>query len=138
MLLTRECDYAIRIMRALDGGEIINVQEICRREDITVPVAYKLTRKLEKSGCIQSHRGSSGGYSLSREMEEVTLYDICTAVDQELFINKCTSPEGECSRNTREHPCTVHQEMCRLQEILTKELRARSLREILDRKQMAV
>lgn len=134
MLLTRECDYAVRIMRALASGEIVSVQEICRREDITVSIAYKLTRKLEKAGCIQSHRGSSGGYSLKRRLDEVTLFDICTAVDKDLFVNSCTGPEGDCSRNTGEHPCMVHQEMCRLQAVLTKELRARSLREILEHK----
>ena len=32
MLFTKECDYAIRIMRALSSGELISVSRICEME----------------------------------------------------------------------------------------------------------
>ena len=50
MLFTKECDYAIRIMRALSSGELISVSRICEMEHLPSAMTYKITRKLEKSG----------------------------------------------------------------------------------------
>lgn len=34
MLFTKECDYAIRIMRALSSGELISVSRVCEMEHL--------------------------------------------------------------------------------------------------------
>ena len=52
MLMTRECDYAVRILRALADGEMKSVVQICRAEDLKTAIAYKLTRKLEQAGIL--------------------------------------------------------------------------------------
>lgn len=131
MLLTRECDYAVRIIRALGSGEIINVQEISVAENISVQITYKLARKLEKAGIIQSFRGVKGGYALKKELGQITLYDIFIAVDQKLLITECTKHDYVCSQNSKESPCVVHKEFCRLQGIITHELKANSLLDIM-------
>ena len=35
MLITRECDYAVRIVRALAGGEKLCVNQVCEKEELT-------------------------------------------------------------------------------------------------------
>lgn len=131
MLLTRECDYAIRIIRALKGGDIVSVQEISQKEGITASIAYKLARKLEKSGYLKSYRGSNGGYALNKRLSQVTLYDLCQAVDKKIFICSCANREFACTQNTVEKPCRVHQELCRIQKLVETELKAKPLSEIL-------
>lgn len=54
MLFTKECDYAIRIMRALSSGELISVSRICEMEHLPSAMTYKITRKLEKSGFLKA------------------------------------------------------------------------------------
>ena len=51
MLITRECDYAVRV-RARTGGrqERVSVRDICDKELITAPFAYKILKKLQKAG----------------------------------------------------------------------------------------
>lgn len=49
MLITRECDYAVRVIRALSGAERLSVGEICEREEITAPFAYKILKKTSES-----------------------------------------------------------------------------------------
>ena len=73
MLITRECDYAIRIIRALSPGDIMNVPTICEKESLTSAITYKMARKLEKAGLIKSYRGSAGGYALNCDLEHTTL-----------------------------------------------------------------
>ena len=48
MLITRECDYAVRVIRALSGEERLSVSDICEKESITAPFAYKILKKLQK------------------------------------------------------------------------------------------
>ncbi|MBN7772212.1 RrF2 family transcriptional regulator [Clostridium aminobutyricum] len=133
MLFTRECDYAIRILRALSGSEIVNVQDISKRENISIQMAYKLTRKLEKSGIIKSYRGVNGGYALKVSLKDLTLFELFTALEQNFFMTECTNHSSVvCSQNTAEKPCMVHKEFCRLQEIMYNEMKRRSLLDIIN------
>ncbi len=130
MLLTRECDYAVRILRALSGGDTVSIPDICRREEIKLPVAYKLAARLEKAGYLSAYRGSGGGYALKADLKQITLYDVCRAVDQKLFLAGCVEPGFFCARNGNEGKCGVHRELCRIQGLLVRELSRRSLHEI--------
>ena len=132
MLFTRECDYAVRIFRALADGELVNVQDISQLEDISVSITYKIARKLEKAGYIKSYRGTNGGYRLKASLEKVTLYDVFLTIDRNLFITSCTKKEFQCNRNQAENPCMVHKEFLRLQDMIEKELKSRSLLEIMN------
>lgn len=131
MLITREVDYAVRILRVLSEGRTVSVQEICRKENVSVSIAYKITRKLEKAGIIKSYRGMNGGYALSADLDKITLYDVIRVVDKELLITECLGHSYTCSQNTEKKPCSVHGEFCRLQSLLIRELKSRSLLTIL-------
>lgn len=131
MLITRECDYAIRMIRALSGGEIVNIQTICEKEDINSPIAYKVARKLEQSGLLKSYRGSTGGYALNCDLEQTTLYDILTAVDSKLLLIECMQSGYECSVNRPKHPCFAHKEFLKIQTNLIQELKDCSLAKLL-------
>ena len=48
MLFTKECDYAIRIMRALSDGELVSVSNICGAEQL--PSAIQNYQKTGKTG----------------------------------------------------------------------------------------
>ena len=39
MFITRECDYAVRVVRALWGESRLSVSDICEKEAITAPFA---------------------------------------------------------------------------------------------------
>lgn len=131
MLFTRECDYAVRIIRSLSTGEITSIQYICEKEQITSAIAYKIARKLEKAGLLKSYRGSAGGYALNCDLEKLTLYDIFTVIDPKLLLIDCMQPGYECSLNSQKHPCHVHKEFCRIQSQLNRELKEKSLAKIL-------
>lgn len=130
MLITRECDYAVRIIRALANGAVVSVQDICRQEDISVSITYKITRKLEKAGMIESYRGINGGYALKRPVQDLTLYDVIAVIEPNLLITECTGHGYACSRNSEGHVCGVHGEFCRIQAVVVRELKARPLSEL--------
>ena len=132
MLITRECDYAVRVVRALAAGRRMSVGDICEREFITAPFAYKILKKLQKAGIVKGFRGVHGGYSLNCKAEDLTLYDIYTAIDPEFLIIDCLETGYDCPRNGEgDHACSVHCELCEIQKELRALLRRRNLKELI-------
>lgn len=132
MLITRECDYAVRVLRAMVGAERVSVGEICEKELITAPFAYKILKKLQKSGFVRGYRGVHGGYSLDCDLEKITLYDVYTAIDPGMFIIDCLDPDYSCARNGKgEAACTVHCELCEIQNELIRLLKRKTLKELM-------
>ncbi|MCL2865142.1 MAG: Rrf2 family transcriptional regulator [Lachnospiraceae bacterium] len=132
MLLTRECDYGVRIIRALSNGEKKMVKTICMEEKVPDQYAYKILKKLEKAGFVQSMRGRDGGYQLIKSLDTFSLYDVVISIDENLFIAGCLYDDDFCSFRDGEHPCKVHKELDRVQQVLVKELKAKKITEIME------
>lgn len=133
MFITRESDYAVRVIRALAGEQRLSVSEICERESITAPFAYKILKKLQKSGIVRGFRGVHGGYSLDRQPDEMTLFDVYSAIDPDLFIIECMDPSRQCLRNGEDGlPCLVHRELDSIQTELWNLLKRKTLQQIMD------
>jgi Rrf2 family protein len=130
MFLTKECDYGIRIIRALSNGEKKTAEEICAAESIPGQFAYKILKKMERGGFIQSCRGRDGGYWLVKSLDEITIHDIITTIDDYLFLNECLRDDRPCTRNPKSTPCAVHIELERIQDILISQLRLKSIRDV--------
>ena len=130
MLLTRECDYGLRIIRALSTGEKSTAEEICASENIPGQFAYKILKKLERAGFLQSSRGRDGGYWLVKPLSSVSIYDIVSSIDENLFINECLRDDRPCVRNHPGDACAVHMELDRIQGILVEELRRKAIVEV--------
>jgi Rrf2 family protein len=131
MFLSKECDYAIRVMRSLSDKEMRSVRTICDMEVIPQAFAYKIIKKLEKAGLVVSYRGANGGYKLIADPDEVTLLDVVNAVDRDIFINECLQKGYECPRNTDGNHCGVHLELDRIQGLITEELKGKTLASII-------
>ena len=86
MFITRECDYAARVLRALSAETRLSLNEICEKESITAPFAYKILKKLQKAGIVKGYRGVHGGYAMNKSLGELTLFDVYKAIDPDLFI----------------------------------------------------
>jgi Rrf2 family protein len=130
MFLTKECDYGLRIVRALGDGEKKNAEKICKIEHIPSQYVYKTLKKLDKAGIVRSIRGRGGGYSLNMPLDSFSIYDVVYAVDEELFLNACLRPDEMCLRNSMEKPCVVHAELERIQSALSFEMKRNSIKEI--------
>ncbi len=130
MLFTKECDYGVRVMRALSSGELLSVSKICEMEYLPSAIAYKVTRKLEKARLLASRRGVNGGYFLRRPLSDISLYDVCTAIEPDILLMECMKDSNCCPKNTKDAPCMVHKEFCRLQSLLLQEMKAKFLSEL--------
>lgn len=135
MFITRECDYAVRVIRALAGEARLSVSDICEKEMITAPFAYKILKKLQKAKIVKGYRGVHGGYSLNTEVSQLTLYDVYHAIDPDMFIIECMNPGYSCSRDGEgANACAVHQELEAIQGEVWNLLKRKTLAELLEKK----
>lgn len=97
MIITRETDYALRILRALSDGHRHTMKNICEEAVVPQQFAYKIIAKLAKGGVVDSVRGSGGGCLLDCDLRELSLYRLLEIMGDDDRINACMASEYECS-----------------------------------------
>jgi Rrf2 family protein len=133
VLITKETDYALRILRALASGEQLTTAALAQGEQIPQQFAYKILKKLEKAGFLQILRGKDGGCVLTADLEKITLYDLLQAMEEDSSVSTCMKPDYRCSwRSAHDgRACRAHLKLLTIQEKLDRELNSHSMREVL-------
>lgn len=131
MVINREMDYAVRILRQLDRDGFMTAAAMSEREDVSLDFARNILRKLKKAGMVEILRGAGGGYQLTRSCADLTLWDVKQAVDPEPMMNRCMA-DGYVCNGSCGNACAVHQECARIEAIMEAELSRKSLKEIFD------
>ena len=97
--LSKMTDYAVVVMArmARDGACVQTVPQLAERTGVPAPTVAKLMKLLAPAGLMESHRGATGGYSLTRAAEEISIADIISAVDGPIALTACVDgAEGHC------------------------------------------
>jgi len=92
MKLTSKGRYAVMAMADLAKNNVkepTSLAEISLRQGISIAYLEQLFLKLRKNNLVQSVRGPSGGYLLSKNPEEIKLLSIISAVDEKVKTVKC-------------------------------------------------
>jgi len=133
MLITREIDYALRILRALQNNQQLTAAELAKGEQIPQQFAYKILKKLKKGQLVNIYRGITGGYALAVDLHHVSLYDLTEIMDGEEKLASCMKPGYQCSwRLARGNStCKAHINLLQIQQEFTKQLQSYNLYEIL-------
>ena len=76
MIITKETDYALRILRVLLDGEKHSVAEMSETELIPNQFAYQILRKLSAGNLVRVSRGALGGCALSCDLDATSLYAV--------------------------------------------------------------
>lgn len=132
MYITRETDYALRILRALASGEKMTAEQICDQEALPQQFAYKILKRLSKAEWLQSIRGADGGFKLTQNLKKVNLLDLMHTMDSTPLVGACMDHAYECSWQTKhQKPCSFHNYLAELQTVLTGQLQSKTLDEII-------
>ena len=110
MKLTSKGRYAVMAMADLaknEAKEPISLTEISLRQGISIAYLEQLFLKLRKSNLVQSSRGPSGGYVLSKPPGEIKLLSIISAVDEKITTVKCRK-ESKKGCNGKSIKCITH------------------------------
>ena len=121
LLITRQVDYTLRIVRALHRHGLQSAAAIAEREHMQKAITLKLLKKLSAAGIVESRRGVNGGYLLTRSCDELTLLDLFCAAGEPPLLNRCQNPDYRCE-NHPDRGCGLCREFCRIQTVLEAEL----------------
>ena len=110
MKLTSKGRYAVMAMGDLakiNAKEPTSLAEISLRQGISIDYLEQLFLKLRKNNLVQSSRGPSGGYVLSKPPGEIKLLSIISAVDEKIKTVKCKK-ESKKGCNGKSIKCITH------------------------------
>ncbi|MEX2451109.1 MAG: SUF system Fe-S cluster assembly regulator [Rhodospirillales bacterium] len=95
--LNRLTDYAIVAMSKMAHGKerVRTATQISLETGVPVPTIAKLLNVLVKGGLVVSHRGATGGYTLSRPALEITAADIIQTIEGPIALTACVEGSDE-------------------------------------------
>lgn len=120
--MTREMDYALRILRALYQDKQLSAAAIAEKEHMSKAITLKILKQLHSAGLVDSRRGPSGGYLPQHPCDKLYLGDLFQALGDPVFVNRCQRPGYQCE-NRRPGSCGLCRELSRIQTVLDGELR---------------
>ena len=133
MKLTSKGRYAVMAMADLAKHNIkepISLTEISLRQGISIAYLEQLFLKLRKNNLVQSVRGPSGGYVLTKTPEQIKLLSIINAVDEKIKTLKCRK-ESKRGCNHKSIKCITHNLWDDLEAHINKFFENNTLKDIL-------
>ncbi|HEC22053.1 MAG TPA: Rrf2 family transcriptional regulator [Chloroflexi bacterium] len=131
--ITRQADYALRAtieVGKLPFGERAPTAAIAARQKIPLPFLAKIVSQLVVRGVLQATRGASGGVSLARPPEEITMLEIVEAIDGPITLNRCTRDPSVCELSPTCPACEIFVEA---QQALIERLEKTTLADLVAR-----
>ena len=135
MMISTKGRYALRVMADLAAHKdgYISLSDIAKRQEVSLKYLEAIIASLNKAGFVESLRGKSGGYKLSRLPEEYNLREILEATEGEIVpVNcACLTEEGDCKRAEL---CPTMPVWQKLDKIICDYLESVTLKDILQEK----
>ncbi len=99
--LGRKVEYGLMALLHIaeaEGDDPISKREISEAYDIPSELLGKVLQSLKKAGLVESVQGIHGGYTLSRNIEEIALGDVIEAIDGPMHRPECVCINQTCDR----------------------------------------
>ena len=84
------------IILVAKSDKLINVVQIADATSSSKHHVAKVFQRLVKEKFVNSHRGPSGGFSLNRKPEEITLLEIYEAIEGKIELTQCPLDKQIC------------------------------------------
>jgi Rrf2 family protein len=118
--VTRKSDLAVRALRALaERGGRVKGSALARAIDSTPGFVAQVMTPLVHQGWVRSEPGPSGGYSLGRDLAEVSVLDVIEAIEGATDTGRCVLADRPCDT---EGTCALHVPWSRARAQLLGEL----------------
>ena len=118
MVITREADYAVRLMVGLAQraqGTVVSARALADESGVPYELARTILGNLADAGILESRRGRSGGFLLARPPAEVQLIEVLAVAGETLQLNVCVVDPSNCGRSSE---CPVHPVWSAASEVL--------------------
>jgi len=128
--LTKKADYGLMAMKHLaehghNGAR--SAKDVADAYGIPQEALAKILQRLVKAGLLNSQHGTNGGYTLARDADRISAFEVIRAIDGPLFITSCITVRGECDQTDR---CTIREPLRRVNQSIEEVLRSIKISEM--------
>lgn len=135
MKFSAQEEYGLRCLLRIGKAKSPNgltIPEISQLEGLTEANAGKLLRALRLGGFIESTRGQTGGYKLSRPAEKIIIGDVLAALGGRLFEDGfCADHSGSELICTHTIDCSIRSLWRTIQTLIDNVLGKMTLKDII-------
>ena len=102
MMLSTKGRYGIKAMVDIAveyGRGRVSVSQLAEKQGVSIAYLEQLIAALKKAGLVDAARGVSGGYTLSRPPEEISVGEVLRALEKTTAVVDCVDAEGGVCTN---------------------------------------
>jgi Rrf2 family protein len=136
-MLSQKCKYAIRAVLYLSKNASeenkLGVKDVAGTLNLPQAFTAKILQELARKNIVTSNKGPGGGFFLTNENKNKTLYHIIEAIDGDDFFVSCGLGLHVCSDR---NPCPLHNDFKKWRESLHKKfskIKILQIQQILDK-----
>jgi len=137
-MLSNTSKYAIRAMiyiaRYSSKSKRLGIKVIAKELQIPSFFLGKILQVLARKKLLDSMKGPTGGFTLGKPAEKITLLQIIESVDNTDFLNQCIIGSTRCSM--RHKPCALHEKYAPIRDTFREMLAKETLADILTGEEM--
>lgn len=131
MKISTKGRYALRVMIDLainSNGKYISLKDIAARQEISNKYLERIIALLNKAGYLETARGNTGGYKLSKQPKKYKVGDILRATEGDLAPIYCLTEDGECNRQKN---CKTYSFWQGLDNVINEYIDSKTLEDLL-------
>lgn len=132
MELNTKGRYAVTALADLakyGAGEAVSLASVSERQQLPLSYLEQIFMSLRRSGLVESARGRSGGYRLTKPATDISVADVMRAVEEETRMTGCRDGKTPCRGDK---PCLTHSLWTALGEEIDGFLSHVTLQDVLD------
>ena len=95
--ISKLSDYALIILTEMNQVDIFSSKFLSDKTSIPFATTNKVLKLLVNSNICRSVRGKSGGFSLSKPLTKISVFDVIFAIDEkEIALTECSTVQSAC------------------------------------------
>ncbi len=126
--------YGLRTMLELANNvgndEVIFQKDIAENQAVSVKYLDQIIAALKKAGLVVNVGGKKSGYKLNKPPEDISVYDIYTAFEDDLAIIDCLLHGGHCPKGSK---CSLKGYWLGLNQVIRSNMEGTNLRDLLQK-----
>lgn len=130
-MLSKTCKNAIKAVIYLcsknESGQNAGIKEIAEYIDASEHTVGKILQTLVKQKVINSLKGPTGGFFISKEQQQQPIIRIVKAIDGEDIFTSCGLGLSKCSAA---HACPIHYEYKKGRDLMEKLFREKNVQDL--------
>ena len=128
--ITRQTEYAIRGLMELaakNDESPVRLKALAESCEVSEAFLAKIFQLLSQNGIVKSHRGVKGGFSLGRDLQDITMLEVVDLCEGGIVLNHCLRKVDPCVRANK---CKMSKVWAQAQNALDKALRSTTLADL--------